>query len=119
MQILNSRFSQTSFAPMLSIFAAAVMLLLPEAAYAQAGGFEVPFISEFGCWVVQWMKGPLAVLVFIIVVVATLVIGMITKMDWGRIVTVSVIFGLVVAIGGILARSSYIQNVAGLSACLQ
>lgn len=86
---------------------------------ALAAGFDVPFISEFGCQVVQWLKGPLAVLIFILVVVAALVIGMITKMDWGKIITVCVIFGLVVAIGGILSNSSYIQNVAGMGACLQ
>jgi type IV secretory pathway VirB2 component (pilin) len=96
------------------------LTLVPETALAQSsGGFNVPFISEFGCQVVQWMKGPLAVLIFIIVIIATLVIGMITKMDWGRIITVAVIFGLIVAVGGILGNSQYIQNVAGLSACLQ
>ena len=86
---------------------------------ALAAGFDVPFITEFGCQVVQWLKGPLAVLIFILTVVAALVIGMITRMDWGKIITVCVIFGLVVAIGGILSNSSYVQNVAGMGACLQ
>jgi len=109
----------TSFASVVTIFGLAFMLLLPAAAHASGAGFDVPFISDFGCKVVQWMKGPLAVLIFIMVIIATLVIGMITKMDWGRVITVSVIFGLIVAAGGILANSQYIQNVAGLSACLQ
>lgn len=108
-----------SFASLLTILGLAFLLLVPEAAHASGAGFEVPFISDFGCKVVQWMKGPLAVLIFIMVIIATLVIGMITKMDWGRVITVSVLFGLIVAAGGILANSQYIQNVAGLSACLQ
>lgn len=96
---------------------ALAMLLMPASARAQS--FDVPFITEFGCQVVAWLKGPLAVLIFIIVVIITLVVGMIMKMDWGRVVSVTIIFGIITAIGGILANSQYIQKVAGLSACLQ
>lgn len=98
----------------------AVCALAPTAAHAQsATSISVPFISEFGCSIVQYLKGPLAILIFILVCVGTLVIGMITKMDWARIITVCVIFGIVISIGAILGNSSYIQNVAGMSACLQ
>ena len=86
---------------------------------AHAVGFDVPFINEIGCKVVQWMKGPLAIIVFIIVVVATLLIGMIAKMDWGKLIAVTVLFGILTGIGGILANSSSFQAFAGLSACLQ
>ena len=95
----------------------AFLVLAPSSAHAQS--IQVPFIQEFGCSVVQWLKGPLAILIFILVCVATLVIGMITKMDWARIITVCVIFGILISIGAILGNSSYIQNVAGMSACLQ
>jgi hypothetical protein len=40
-------------------------------------------------------------------------------MDWARIITVCVIFGVLISLGAILGNSSYIQNVAGMSACLQ
>lgn len=86
---------------------------------AHAQSFDVPFINEIGCNVVQWMKGPLAIIVFIIVVVATLLIGMIARMDWGKLIAVTVIFGILTGIGGILANSSSFQSAAGLSACLQ
>lgn len=96
----------------------ALIALLPISAHAQST-IQVPFIQEFGCSVVQWLKGPLAILVFILVCVATLVIGMITRMDWARIITVCVILGILISVGAILGSSSYIQNVAGMSACLQ
>ena len=64
----------------------AFLVLAPASAHAQT--LQVPFIQEFGCSVVQWLKGPLAILIFILVCVAALVIGMITKMDWARIITV-------------------------------
>ena len=94
------------------------MAMLAGPAHASAG-FDVPFINEIGCKVVQWMKGPLAIVVFILVVVATLLLGMIAKMDWGRLIAVTVIFGILTGIGGILANSSSFQAAAGLSACLQ
>jgi type IV secretory pathway VirB2 component (pilin) len=95
-----------------------LLVLAPAPAHAQTT-LQVPFIQEFGCSVVQWLKGPLAILIFILVCVATFVIGMITKMDWARIITVCVIFGVLISLGAILGNSSYIQNVAGMSACLQ
>lgn len=104
----------------MSLAAALVTLLLalmPAPAMAQA--IQVPFIQEFGCSVVQWLKGPMAILIFIIVCVVTLVFGMITKMDWGRIITVCIIFGVILGLGSILASNGYINNVAGMSACLQ
>ncbi|MEJ8838106.1 TrbC/VirB2 family protein [Ramlibacter sp. AN1133] len=105
-------------AALLAVFAlVTAFALMPGPAYAQQ--IQVPFVQEFGCSVVQWLKGPLAILIFILVCVATLVIGMITKMDWARIITVCVLFGLVVSSGAVLASSSFVQNVPGFSACLQ
>ena len=104
------------------IFAAGALLvgiamLLPGSAHA--AGIQVPFIQEFGCSVVQWLKGPLAILIFVMVCVVTFVFGMITKMDWGRIITVCILFGVLIGMGSILSGSNYIQNIAGMSACLQ
>lgn len=98
----------------------ALLALLPGVALAQTGGgIQVPFVQEFGCSIVQWLKGPLAILIFVMVVVVTLVMGMITKMDWGRIITICIIFGILIGLGSILSSSNYIQNIAGMSACLQ
>ena len=104
------------FLPALLI-ALGCLALMPATAHAQA--ISVPFLQEFGCSVVQWLRGPLAILIFILVCVATLVVGMISKMDWSRIIAVCVIFGILISLGAILGHSSYVQNVAGMSACLQ
>jgi type IV secretory pathway VirB2 component (pilin) len=116
-----SQFAGTPANPAhLPILVAAVMLMLalftPTAAFAQ---IQVPFIQDFGCSVVQWLKGPLAIVVFVIVVVVTLVFGMITKMDWGKIITVCILFGVLLGMGTILSNSGYINNIAGMGACLQ
>jgi type IV secretory pathway VirB2 component (pilin) len=92
-------------------------LFTPGAAHAAT--IQIPFIQDFGCSIVQWLKGPLAILIFILVCVATLVIGMITKMDWARIISVCVIFGILISLGAILGNSSVMQNAAGMSSCLE
>jgi len=96
---------------------ALLLALVPTPALAQA--IQVPFIQDFGCSVVQWLRGPLAVLIFIVVCVVVLVFGMIARMDWAHIITVCIIFGVVLGLGSILASSDYINNIPGMAACLQ
>lgn len=99
---------------------ALVLTAVPVDAMAQtSGGISIPFITEFGCKVVQFLRGPLAILILILVCVATLVIGMISKMDWSRLLFTCVIFGVIATFGPIMASSSYVTSAAGLSACLQ
>lgn len=95
---------------------AALLAVMPIDAMAQ--NFDIPFITQFGCSVVKWMKGPLAILIFVVVVIATLVIGMISKMDWSRIISVCVVFGIIIGLGGVLANSSYFQAMPAMQSCL-
>jgi len=118
-QTLSTQVNFTPSSRMLAVTLVLLAMLAVIPSPAHAAGIQVPFITDFGCSVVQWLKGPLAILIFIIVCVATLVIGMITKMDWARIITVCVIFGVLIGLGSILSSSNYIQNVSGMAACLQ
>jgi type IV secretion system protein TrbC len=104
--------------PLVAAFLLLIVLFALAPTSAHAESFDVPFISEFGCSVVQWLKGPLAILIFILVAVATMVIGMIAKMDWGKIIALCVLFGLVISFPSIVSKSSYIMNVTGMNACL-
>ena len=101
---------------MTTALVAALFVVMPMDAMAQS--FDIPFITTFGCSVVKWMKGPLAILIFVVVVIATLVIGMISKMDWSRIISVCVVFGIILGMGGVLANSSYFQSMPSMQACL-
>ena len=116
--LINARPAAASrqFLAILLAFAV-VAAILPSQAHAAS--IDVPFIRDFGCSIVQWLKGPLAVMIFVLVCVVTLVMGMITKMDWGRIITVCILFCILIGLGAIFAFSSYIQNIAGMSSCLQ
>lgn len=98
-----------------SLIAGLILVILPTQAMA---AFDIPFITTFGCEVIQWMKGPLAILVFLVVIVATFVIGLMARMDWSAIVTACIVFGIIIGLGGILANSNYLQASPTLASCL-
>lgn len=115
----NSKVGGRAFTVNTAVLAAMfalVLTTLPVDAMAQS--FDVPFITQFGCKVIQWMKGPLAILIFVLVAISTLVIGMISKMDWSRIISVCVVFGIVISIGSVLANSSQLQALPMMQSCL-
>lgn len=100
-----------------AVAAAALVTALVLSIYpvdALAAGLSIPFIDGVGCQVANWMKGPLAILVFIVVVISTLVIGLITKMDWGKIISIAIIFGIIQGLVSILLSTGNIQ----LPSCL-
>lgn len=70
---------------------------------------SLPFIDGIGCNVANWLKGPLAIIVFVIVFIVTLVVGMFAKMDWGKIISVVVIYGLIQGFVSIMLSTGGIQ----------
>jgi len=95
----NSNQLARSTAVLLLVFA--FLMLTPGLSFAQSR-FDLPVVTQIGCALVEWMSGPLAIVVFLLVVIATLVIGIFAKMDWTRILTVIIIFGI---IQGLIAGS--------------
>lgn len=70
-----------------------LVAMTPSAAMA-AGGFSLPLIDTIGCQILKWMSGPLAVIIFLLVAVATFVVGIFAKMDWSKMLAIVVIYGL-------------------------
>jgi type IV secretory pathway VirB2 component (pilin) len=85
----------------------AILLSLPLA--ASAAGFSLPFVTGLGCDVVTWMKGELAILVFVLVAVATLVIGQFARMDWTRMLSLVVIYGILQGLVSILLTTNTVR----------
>lgn len=96
----------------MAVLFAMVLSVVPAEAMAQS--LNIPFIDGVGCQVANWMKGPLAILIFIVVCIATLVIGLITKMDWGRMISVAIVFGIIQGLVTILLSTGSIT----LPSCL-
>lgn len=114
-QALRKSLARLSWPTLAPLMAVLIVAILPTPAMAD---FSIPFIDTFGCDVIKWMKGPLAILIFLVVVVATFVIGMMAKMDWSRIVSVCVVFGIIIGLGGIFANSNWLQGSTTLAGCL-
>lgn len=88
-----------------------VMLILAASssiASAQSTTFSVPGLKALACSIIKWMTGELAVIIFFVVGVATLLVGMMMKMDWAKIVALIVMFGLVQGFLGLFG--SYITG---------
>lgn len=75
--------------------AALMMLIAADAKAASAGtGFGLTALNDFVCKVIEWLRGDLAVMIFFIVVIVTVVVGLFAKMDWTKILSVIILFGL-------------------------
>lgn len=75
---------------------AAIAMSVASTAHAQSGGgFSLPGFATIGCKIIGWLTGELSVMIFFIVVIVTLLIGFFAKMDWTKILSVVVLFGLI------------------------
>lgn len=73
-----------------------------------SAAISFPAIDGIGCDIVNWMKGPLAIIVFLIVAVVTFVVGMFAKMDWTKILTIVILYGVVQGLAGLATSSGFI-----------
>jgi type IV secretory pathway VirB2 component (pilin) len=89
-----------------------LLLVAPTSAHAQ---LAIPFVENIGCAIFKYMMGPLAILVFIVVVVAILLVGLMAKMDWAKIITAAVIFGIIQGFLSVLASGGAISPPASCS----
>lgn len=95
-----------------AMIAALVLGGMPIEAMAQT--FDIPFVSGMGCAVANYLKGPFAIIVFVLVCIVILIVGMIAKMDWGRMLSIAVIYGIIQGLVGVFLSSGRIQ----LPSCL-
>lgn len=107
-----ARLSWPTLAPLMAVL---ILAILPIPAMAD---FSIPFVDTFGCDVIKWLKGPLAILIFLVVLITTLVIGLMAKVDWGKIVSACVVFGIILALSSMFANSTWLQGSATLAGCL-
>lgn len=87
---------------------------------ALAGGSSVhaaltlPVISGMGCDVFNFFTGELAVWAFILIFAGTLVIGLMARVDFAKLISAVVIFGILQGLGGWLTSSGKISTPACL-----
>lgn len=95
-------------------FTAIVMIGFAAVAQAQSSsggvGTTQSFISGFGCTLYKFFIGELAIWTFIGVVAATLLIGIIAKVDFAKLISVVVIFGILQGLGAFFANYAKIGS---------
>jgi type IV secretory pathway VirB2 component (pilin) len=100
----------------LSFVAVLVMMAVPGEAMAQST-LNLPIVSSLGCTVATWMKGPLAVVIFVVVVICIFIVGMIAKMDWSKLIFICVIYGLIQGFVSFMISGGYL-NISSLGCSL-
>lgn len=101
---MSTRLNPHHFCVALKAAAAAALATMPALSFA---AFTLPMISGFGCEIVNWMKGELAIIIFLVVAVSTIIIGMFAKMDWTKILSIVILFGILQGLAA--AGASYFQ----------
>lgn len=82
-------------------------LVACESTFAQsASTFSLPFLNQLGCQLFSFFTGSLAIWAFILVAASVLLIGLLAKIDFAKLVGAVVIFGLIQGLGTLLANSS-------------
>ncbi|WP_291518845.1 hypothetical protein [Acidovorax sp.] len=75
-------------------------------ALAQAGGkgkLDLPILGEFGCSLLDFFTGSLAIWAFVLIAAGTLLIGMIARIDFAKLLSVVVIFAVIQGLGAWVA----------------
>ncbi len=67
------------------------------------GKLEVKVLSEFGCSLLDFFTGSLAIWAFVLVAAGTLLIGLVAKVDFAKLISVVVIFGVLQGFGAWIA----------------
>lgn len=87
-------------------YIAGATLMAGETAYAQTASFSIPFLNSLGCQLYSFFTGSLAIWAFILIAAGVLLIGMLAKIDFAKLVGIVVIFGIIQGLGNLLASSS-------------
>lgn len=114
----------TNMAKNLSKFIAGTAFAFAGSAFAQttppatASALDTAMLGNFGCAIYNFLTGPLAIWAFILVLVGTLLIGLIAKIDFSKIIVVVVVFALIQAIGGYIMGMDSVSTKIGTASCL-
>ena len=100
-------------------FVAATLMGVAGTASAQSGGaLDTQMLGNFGCAIYNFLTGPLAIWAFILVLVGTLLVGLIAKIDFSKIIVVVVVFALIQAIGTYVMGMDSVASKIGTASCL-
>ena len=86
---------------------------------AHALSIDTGFLTTIGCGIYEYLTGPLASWAFAIVLGGAIVMGLITNIDWGRIVMVVAIFAVVQSLAMLIIENPTAAKYLGSASCLR
>lgn len=100
------------------LVAATLVTFAGTASAQNSGALDTAMLGNFGCAIYNFLTGPLAIWAFILVLVGTLLVGLIAKIDFSKIIVVVVVFALIQAIGGYVMGMDSVASKIGTASCL-
>lgn len=91
---------------------------MARAADNAGGAIDTALISQFGCSIYDFLTGPIAIWAFVLVVIGTLLVGLLAKVDFSKIITVVVIFALIQGVGTWVFSNPDFSAKLGTASCL-
>ncbi len=97
----------------------AVMAIALASVNAHALTIDTGFLTSIGCAIYEYLTGPLASWAFVVVIGGGIVMGLITSIDWGKIVPAVAIFAVVQSLGMIIIENPTAAKYLRTASCLR
>nr|WP_158387183.1 hypothetical protein [Comamonas testosteroni] len=95
------------------------MALAAASINAHALTIDTGFLTSIGCAIYEYLTGPLASWAFVVVIGGGIVMGLITSIDWGKIVPAVAIFAVVQSLGMIIIENPTAAKYLRTASCLR
>lgn len=99
------------------VFAALAIAMVSVNAHALS--IDTGFLTSVGCAIYEYLTGPLASWAFVVVIGGGIVMGLITSIDWGKIVPAIAIFAVVQSLGMIIIENPTAARYLRTASCLR
>jgi len=71
-----------------------------------AHALSLPFLNNIGCQIYNFLVGELAIWAFILIAAGTLLLGLVAKIDFSKLLGAVIIFGILQGLAGLLVSTS-------------
>lgn len=95
------------------------VLLASTTTSAMAQSIDTSFLTSFGCVVYEYLTGPVAYWGFLFVVIAALLMGFFSRIEWSSIIVAVIVFAVLQSVATIVIQQPKAAKVLGTAACLR
>ena len=112
---LSPTFSPTIFRTISRPIALAAGLSWTCAWSASGTALSLPVLDNIGCAMFSFFTGTMAVWAFVLVTTVTLLVGLVARIDFSKLIATVVVFGLLTGLGKLLVTNGQINAASCIS----